>query len=580
MSKTSETKNKILELLKGGNKRLIDIYPVLGLSPATVSQHLKEMKELNLIAELDNSHFKNEKYYSINQGYAENNYVTNETAKKTFPKFGLGVIGIALVLVVLALFSSYSPIFSQSKSQQATQLGSQSSTLNILLTDPPHVPMGTRMLNITYSSVQVHLANSASNNWITLNSTGTLDLLSLVNISKIIGSVQVPSNSIIDMVAFNITNAKIEIENQSYPIYITNNRVTGQVSDSSSFNGSSDLLVDFSPTVLTLYNDNSTVFGLVPSATAVMVDKYHLSQQPGGNPQQFLFDVNTSEGLKALCGGINITYSKITSSGNYTQIGIVIKDTSNKSIELEHVLIFGNESLYLNPTLINREIGNVGGAPFPQPQNGMNEGQFPYANRTGGRGGYNRTPDERRGNFSNGNFIHQMPAMPVYGVGQGGPGGMKMGINFTNAYNWTSGKINSSWTVGGMPPPVPNGQWMEVGGFFNVPRNIITNPSSSPQIEDDVDRAYSTGLAKQSLGVINFAVNRNGTLSQSNYLMPPPPKMQDYVLSPGQSVALAFNGTVGLGGNLVNANFTSGTKYRIDVIGSEGAYAESNVSVS
>ena len=58
MGRTSETKNRILELLRGGNKRLVDLYPALELSPATVSQHLKELKGMGLISEVDNSHFK------------------------------------------------------------------------------------------------------------------------------------------------------------------------------------------------------------------------------------------------------------------------------------------------------------------------------------------------------------------------------------------------------------------------------------------------------------------------------------------------------------------------------------------
>lgn len=581
MSKTSETKKKILDLLKTGNKRLIDIYPVLGLSAATVSQHLKELKEMNLIIEIDNSHFKNEKYYSINKDYAENNYLENKATRRSFSKLGFGIIGIVIVIAAFALFFNYSS--PKGSSQSAQYSSAPSNTLNILLTDPPHVPAGTQTLNVTYSSVQIHLANASSRDWITLNSTGTLDLLSLVNISKVIGSVQVPSNATIDTVALNITQAEIGIDNQSYPVSLSTNRVAGQVSNSGSFNGTSDLLVDFSPTILTLYNNNATLFQMVPSLTAVMVGKQHLSQGPGQSPKDFVLDANTSAGLRALCGGLNITYSEITSSGNNTQIEVTVKDTSNKTIDLQHVLIFGNESLYLNPNPTGTGAFGINTAQFPYSQNGVAKGAFIHGNGINETGRYyNSDQGGRRGNFTNANFTHQIPPLPS-GIHAGARiGAADMDINFTNAYNWTSGNMNSSWNPSGtMPPPMQNGKWVEVGGVLNFPRNMIVNPSSAPEIEAHVNQAYAIGAAKQRLGVIGFTVNQNATLSLlSGYPMPYSPNMEEYVIGPGQSVTLVFNGTIGLGGNLVKANFTSGTKYRVVVIGNDGAYVESNVSVS
>ena len=131
-----------------------------------------------------------------------------------------------------------------------------------------------------------------------------------------------------------------------------------------------------------------------------------------------------------------------------------------------------------------------------------------------------------------------------------------------------------------MPPPMPNGQWIEIGGFFNVPRNIMIGPSFGPEMARGLGSAYIIGFSKQSLDVIAFSIASNGTLVQPPFPMPYMPGQQGYMLSPGQTATLTFNGTVGLGDGLLSLNFTNGAKYRIEVIGSGGAYAQSNVSIS
>jgi len=572
MSKTSETKNKILEMLKSGNKRLMDIYPALGLSPATVSQHLKELKQMGLINELDNTHFKNEKYYSIGKDIAVNNYATNKPSRNNFQKFGYGIAVLLIAVAGLLLFSMY-----HGPSSRA-----QTGTLSILLTDPPHVPVGTTALNITYSSVQVHLANSTSSEWISVNSTGELNLMSLINISKAIGTVQIPSNAVVDMVALNITNASIYIGNESRPVSLNSNRVMGQVVNDRSFNGSSALLVDFSPTILTLYTGNSTLFEMVPSVTALMVSKDHLAPQLGGIPEQFALDINASEDIAELCSGLNVTQSSITSTGNRTQMVVTVKDTSNRSITIEHVLLFGNESLYLNPVIA---IQGIQGIAQPQPPGIIINGSMPSANLSwpdgdlvGGQGQkiLVRTQiDNHSGRVS----------MVYYNYSQGAPEtiSVSMGGNSSiMAYGPNSSTANASLFQAQAPLPVPEGSWVRIAGFFNVPRNMTINASVAPQVAGIVDAAFAVGSAKQSLGVIAFSVNANQTLG----LLSLPPQsvyresQQGYTLAPGQSITLTFNGTVGLGSGLLSANFTKGAKYSMDVIGSDGIYAKANGTVT
>lgn len=567
MSKTSETKNKILSILKKGNKRLVDLYPVLGLSPATVSQHLREMKERGMIYEVDNSHFKNEKYYTLDHSAASNNDVSGmrmyRNMKEQLPKFGIiGAVAIAAVLAAV-FYANGTAILHQSKL----------STLNILLTDPPHVPLGTTSLNVTYSSMRIHLVNASQGSWTTVNSSGTVDLLSLVNVSKMIGTVKVPYNAIIDSVAFNITNAYIRIYNTTYPVYLNGSEVVGQVSNSNSFNGASNLLVDFSPTIVPIYNYNSTIFEMVPSFKALLVDKQQFSSpilSGPGKSKEYLINGNVSAMIHGTGANIETVNGSIAQSGRNTLIKVTVKDVSNSSVYLHHVLVMGNESLYFNASPVQIEV--VSKVPG-------NKGIF-TGNISGERVVVGRV---------SGNTVVTETTVPspegsraLFSFREGRFGGMMFiaRFNFSNVYNWTSGDVNYSWSsAAGVPPPVPDGAWTKIGGLLYVPTTL--NRTASPDAANEMGFAYEVGMTKQNLGVLCFTVAGNGTMVQ--------PSMtsigvlaQDpgYLLLPGQSVTLAFNGTIGLGSGFVTANFTKGSVYGVNVVGTEGAYSESAVRVS
>ncbi|MCL4372266.1 winged helix-turn-helix domain-containing protein [Candidatus Marsarchaeota archaeon] len=65
MSKTFGTKNRIIKLLKEKPMTITEISEVLGLSKATVSQHMSELESMSMIEQVDNSHFKKVKFYKL-----------------------------------------------------------------------------------------------------------------------------------------------------------------------------------------------------------------------------------------------------------------------------------------------------------------------------------------------------------------------------------------------------------------------------------------------------------------------------------------------------------------------------------
>ncbi len=78
MSRTLETKKKILDLLRDRDMTITGLSAALNLSTATVSQHMEELSRSGAIERVENAHFRKLKYYRIRgaERKAISNYVT------------------------------------------------------------------------------------------------------------------------------------------------------------------------------------------------------------------------------------------------------------------------------------------------------------------------------------------------------------------------------------------------------------------------------------------------------------------------------------------------------------------------
>ncbi len=97
-------------------------------------------------------------------------------------KYGLAAVLVAIAIIVVALFAN--PLSSLTPNQ--TLAGT---SFLVMLTDPPTVPAGTTVLNLTYSNVTLHIAYpNGTSEWLPVNASGTVNLFSLVNMSQTIAS--------------------------------------------------------------------------------------------------------------------------------------------------------------------------------------------------------------------------------------------------------------------------------------------------------------------------------------------------------------------------------------------------------
>lgn len=70
MGKTLETKKKILELLENRKMTITELSKELGLSKATVSQHIDELTRVHAVEKVDSEYFKKLKYYKTTNNYS------------------------------------------------------------------------------------------------------------------------------------------------------------------------------------------------------------------------------------------------------------------------------------------------------------------------------------------------------------------------------------------------------------------------------------------------------------------------------------------------------------------------------
>ncbi len=168
------------------------------------------------------------------------------------------VAGVAAVIIILAALFVF-----------AGRAGKYS--VAVQMTDPPTVPAGTQALIISYSSVAVHTSGSNQSGWVQATGSGTVNLLAMTNVSQTIANTRVSANSTVNLVRFNITSASITRYGTTYNITVPNSQVSVAVVGSSKINSSSEVLIDFYPTVNAYGSTKGIIYTMAPAARAIVI---------------------------------------------------------------------------------------------------------------------------------------------------------------------------------------------------------------------------------------------------------------------------------------------------------------------
>ena len=286
MSKTWHTKKRILKILSKQARTPGEIGKLLELSPSTVSVHIAELEGMGAIERVENNYVKRWKYYRIKQGFD----IEKAIRVKEVNIIPLILMGVAIVAFIgVGVFIGLAP-----------HRGQVATTLTIQLTDPPNVPNGTQGLLVSYSSIQVRMRGSSG--WITDNTTGIVNLMSLANVSEVVGKLKVPVNASVGVIRFNITSARILIGNKTYNVDVLNHQLNANVIGSG-VSGNISVLMDMNTKIAVAPNET---YMLVTSLKAVAVNNIDANEQIGSTNQ---LNRSVKNKLNQIGGGNNITSS-------------------------------------------------------------------------------------------------------------------------------------------------------------------------------------------------------------------------------------------------------------------------------
>ena len=174
--------------------------------------------------------------------------------------------------------ASSTAVSSASSTQQSSSRTTGTRSANtgdfaMMATDPPTAASGVSSATVTYSGLAVHSAGSGSaSGWTQLNGSGTINLMSSVNVSQTIAAAQVQSGTY-DMVAMNVTSGTVVYNGQTYPAAIASGNLNIRLNSDVQVNSStpSAAIVDLRTFVINAGSTSSPQFVISASAKATSV---------------------------------------------------------------------------------------------------------------------------------------------------------------------------------------------------------------------------------------------------------------------------------------------------------------------
>ena len=245
-------------------------------------------------------------------------------------------VPIAIVVVVLVAIVAVALTYHPSAVSTVTTAPG-TAAVPIAMTDPAEVPVNTTSLYISYSSFKIfYFTANGSSNIDNVNVSGSINLLSLVSVSKVLAVASLPLNSSVKSVQFTVVSANATINGTVYSVKVPSSIVTAIIpSNLNKINSSSNLVLDFTPALVTVYTANSTEYILVPSLLALSSEG--LTNRAVGAVEHIPANINRS--LFFARPNITITSAVLQQSDNLTKISVTVKDNSNESVTLQHLML-------------------------------------------------------------------------------------------------------------------------------------------------------------------------------------------------------------------------------------------------
>jgi hypothetical protein len=255
-------------------------------------------------------------------------------------KYGSAAVLTAIVIIAFSLFANPTMLPKQPEQTEQPKQTKQtfaSASFTVMLTDPPTVPAGTTVLNLTYSDILLHVTYPNSTVvWLPVNASGTVNLFSLVNMSQTLASTTIPVGSTVDKLQFTIADVEAMVSGANYKVTVLTDTLVIKIANSRVNQTLSGVLLDFDPTLVQIQatDANGTLvnyYVLVPSATAVIINGLSEAQLRVGTIVKIGENnrVKVVRVVEEFQKNVTIVSASLSVKGNTTTLSVTLKNEGN-----------------------------------------------------------------------------------------------------------------------------------------------------------------------------------------------------------------------------------------------------------
>jgi len=296
-------------------------------------------------------------------------------------KYGLAAVLTAVLVISIAFFANPSLVPKQASGQ---------TSFAVLLTDPPVVPAGTTVLNLTYSGISLHVTyTNGTSQWLSVGTSGSVNSFELINMTKTIASTTIPTNTTVDKIQFNIENVSAVINGVTYNVTTLSSTLVMSVANSKVNQTLSGVLVDFNPTLIEIQSVDANgnpvnYYVLAPSATAAVVGSLDQSQVRVGTIVKIGQNgrARVERVVQDFSQSLSITAASLSVKGNTTSLSVTLTNNGDVTFRVFGLMLQGDFNSTLNwapqfqipnpnPSTIPFQINNTDLVPLFGPSFGM-----------------------------------------------------------------------------------------------------------------------------------------------------------------------------------------------------------------
>lgn len=271
-------------------------------------------------------------------------------------KYGSAAVITAVAIIAISLIANPlilpTPIFA-------------AASFAVMLTDPPIVPTGTTVLNLTYSEFSLHLTYpNATTEWLALTASGTVNLFSLINMSQTLATTTIPVGSLVDKIQFNIEEVKTIVNGTAYNVTTLSDTLVIKVDNGYVNQTISGVLLDFNPTLIQIQSTDAEdvliyYYVLVPGATAIIIEDLSQEQIKVGT----IIEITENNRVRLIRvheefkNNITIVSASLSLTGNNSSLEVTLRNDGNISFRIFGLTLHGEFNI-TQTKMIQNNIGN------------------------------------------------------------------------------------------------------------------------------------------------------------------------------------------------------------------------------